>query len=391
LGVFHAVPTMASCWNSGSLRRTSLQLEVISMRRHGFTLIELLVVIAIIAVLIALLLPAVQAAREAARRTQCVNNLKQIGLAAHNYHQAFGAFPMGASSGYWDFVGDYNVKQNFGPFALMLSFMEQSQIYNSLNFNWGCEDNTTILCYYINQTGENQQLKTMICPSDPKAGVPDHNNTTNTCNYYACVGTSTWWGLQGNVAPYGNLNVASINMGSTGLYTYQQAYGIQTCTDGTSNTIAFSEACVGYQSETPRQKLIGLQNVQIPFSSMLFDASTAPALTIAAIQLCSAAYQSGNAMFVDLQRGENWSHGSMAMNMFNTIVTPNAFNDQWTHCGLNASSRAVFSNADSWHPGGVNCGMGDGSVKFIKDSVSMPIWWALGTKANGEVLSSDQF
>src|ERR1700745_227005 len=112
------------------------------MRRRGFTLIELLVVIAIIAVLIALLLPAVQSAREAARRAQCTNNLKQIGLALHNYHQTTNVFPMGASSGMWNAVGVYNVKQNFGPLAMMLPYLEQAQIYNALNFNWGCEDCT---------------------------------------------------------------------------------------------------------------------------------------------------------------------------------------------------------------------------------------------------------
>jgi prepilin-type processing-associated H-X9-DG protein len=81
----------------------------------------------------------------------------------------------------------------------------------------------------------------------------------------------------------------------------------------------------------------------------------------------------------------------MAMNMFNTIVPPNAFNDQWTHCGLNASSRAVLSNADSYHPGGVNTLMSDGSVKFMKDSINQRTWWALGTKSNGEVVSSDSY
>jgi prepilin-type N-terminal cleavage/methylation domain-containing protein/prepilin-type processing-associated H-X9-DG protein len=361
------------------------------MRRRGFTLIELLVVIAIIAVLIALLLPAVQAAREAARRTQCVNNLKQIGLGLHNYHTTQNVFPLGASSGMWSAVGVYNVKQNFGPLAMMLPYLEKTPQYNALNFNWGCEDSNTVICYLINSTGTNAQIKEFVCPSDPNAGVPDNNNTTNTNNYYACVGTSTWWGLQGNVAPYANLNVTNINMASTGMFTYQACYGIQACVDGTSNTIAFSEAAVGTQHEQPRGKLIGLQNVQIPFTSMLLDGSSQPALTLAAIQLCNQAYQSGTASFIDLQRGEEWAHGSMAMNMFNTIVTPNAFNKTWTHCGLNASSRAVFSNADSLHPGGVNTLFSDGSVKFVKDSVGQTIWWALGTKQGGEVVSADSY
>jgi prepilin-type N-terminal cleavage/methylation domain-containing protein/prepilin-type processing-associated H-X9-DG protein len=361
------------------------------MRRRGFTLIELLVVIAIIAVLIALLLPAVQAAREAARRAQCVNNLKQIGLGLHNYHEVHNVFPLGSSSAMWDALYDYNVKQNFGPHALMLPFLEQTQVYNAINFNWGCEDSTTVLCYLINQTGENAQINLFICPSDPNAAKPDHNNTTNTCNYYACVGTTMNWGRQGTTADLPNLNVPTINWPSTGMFTYQTAYGINSCTDGTSNTIAFSEACVGTQSEQPKTRLIGLQNVQIPLTSMLYDASTNPPVVLQVINLCSAAWNSGNANFIDLQRGENWSHGSMAMNLFNTVVPPNAYNDTWTHCGLNASSRAVLSNADSYHPGGVNTLMSDGSVRFMKDSISMPVWWALGTKGNGEVISSDSY
>ncbi len=361
------------------------------MRRRGFTLIELLVVIAIIAVLIALLLPAVQAAREAARRTQCVNNLKQIGLGLHNYHQTQNVFPLGASSGMWNAVGTYNVKQNFGPLAMMLPYMEKAPLYNSLNFHWGCEDCTGVICYVINSTGTNAQIRDFMCPSDPNAGQPDHNNTTNTNNYYACVGTTTQWGLIGNVAPYSNLSVTSIGMASTGMFTWQACYGINTCIDGTSNTIAYAEACVGNQNEQPLQKLIGLQAVQIPYTSMLLDGSSAPALTLAAIQLCNAAYQSGSSSYIDLQRGEEWAHGSMAMNMFNTIVTPNAYNKTWTHCGLNASSRAVFSNCDSLHPGGVNVCMSDGSVRFIKDSINQLTWWALGTRNGGEVISSDSY
>jgi prepilin-type N-terminal cleavage/methylation domain-containing protein/prepilin-type processing-associated H-X9-DG protein len=361
------------------------------MRRRGFTLIELLVVIAIIAVLIALLLPAVQAAREAARRAQCVNNLKQIGLGLHNYHSVQGVFPLGSSSAMWDAVGDYNVKQNLGPLAMMLPFLELSSIYNSLNFYWGCEDSTTVLCYKINATGTNAQIKTFICPSDPAAGKPDHNNTTNTNNYYGCVGTTMNWGQMGNTPALPNLNVPSINWPSTGMFTWQSSYGIASCTDGTSNTIAFSEAAVGNQSESPRQKLIGLQNVQIPYASMLFDAQSNPAVTISVIQLCTAAYQSGDTKYIDRQRGENWAHGCMAMNLFNTITVPNAYNDTWSHCGRDSSSRAVLSNADSYHSGGVNTLLSDGSVRFMKDSIDMRTWWALGTRAGDEVVSADSY
>jgi prepilin-type N-terminal cleavage/methylation domain-containing protein/prepilin-type processing-associated H-X9-DG protein len=363
------------------------------MRRRGFTLIELLVVIAIIAVLIALLLPAVQAAREAGRRIQCNNNLKQIGLAIHNYHQVHNVFPLGSSSGLWTDIMTYNVKQNFGPLALSLGFMELTSLYNALNFNWGCEDATTILCYQINSTGTNAQIKSFVCPSDPNAGMPDHNATTNTNNYYACVGTSTWWGTLGNGPPVPSLAVATINMPSTGMFTWQTSYGLQSCTDGSSNTIAFSEAAVGNQSQQPRQRLIGLQSVGIPLTSMVLDGWSAAnqANTLAAIQLCNTAYQSGATGNIDLQRGEEWAHGCMAMNMFNTIVPPNAYNQTWTHCGLNASCRAVFSNADSWHSGGVNTLMSDGSVRFVKNSVNQTVWCALGTRGNGEVIDASSY
>jgi prepilin-type processing-associated H-X9-DG protein len=124
---------------------------------------------------------------------------------------------------------------------------------------------------------------------------------------------------------------------------------------------------------------------------MLLDGASQPAVTLAVIQLCNQAYQSGNVNFVDLQRGEEWAHGSLAMNLFNTIVPPNAFNKTWTYCGFNASSRAVLSNADSYHPGGVNTMFSDGSVKFMKDSISQTTWWALGTRQGGEVTSADSY
>ena len=201
------------------------------MRRRGFTLIELLVVIAIIAVLIALLLPAVQAAREAARRSQCVNNMKQLGIAIHNYHNVNDTFPMGCTSSIYDGVS-YNAKQNLSSHASMLPFLEQNAIYNALNFNWGCEDSSSQLCYKINATGTNANIKAFMCPSDPLAGAPDNNNTNNTNNYYVCVGTTTNFSQIGTNAPYANLNVKSLNIPTTGLFTWQQSYGINTCTDG---------------------------------------------------------------------------------------------------------------------------------------------------------------
>ena len=146
---------------------------MILQRRRGFTLIELLVVIAIIAVLIALLLPAVQAAREAARRAQCVNNLKQIGLALHNYHSTTDVFPL-SNTVAWASSSPSDANQGWGTWsaqALMLPYMEQQPLYNSINFNytcwWGNGNNTN---GQINSTVFNTLIKTYTCPSDGKAG-----------------------------------------------------------------------------------------------------------------------------------------------------------------------------------------------------------------------------
>jgi prepilin-type N-terminal cleavage/methylation domain-containing protein/prepilin-type processing-associated H-X9-DG protein len=355
------------------------------MRRRGFTLIELLVVIAIIAVLIALLLPAVQAAREAARRMQCTNNLKQIGLALHNYHDVNGSFPMGCGSGIHDLPATYIAKQGWSAHAAMLPQLDQGAVYNAINFNWGMD--VAGGCYLPNSTVILIKVATFLCPSDPNSGRSGSgDNGTN--NYFACLGSTT----NQFVLAAGNSSFPSFAAAPTsGLFAWQQSYGINTVIDGTSNTIAFGESVVGSATQAPRQKNIGMINVAIPATALVFDAKSATALVQAGIQACDTAWNS-TSVATDVQRGRLWMHGGIVSTGFTSIVVPNSKQDQWTHCSnLGSGSLSIFANLDSFHPGGVNVLLADGSVRFIKESINQQNWWALGTKSGGEVISADGY
>jgi prepilin-type processing-associated H-X9-DG protein len=245
-------------------------------------------------------------------------------------------------------------------------------------------------------------LNAFLCPSDPYSGIQ------NLCNYAGSFGTTTYMPyLQvGNSAP-------SSQSDTTGLFTIWKSYGIQSVTDGTSNTMAFAEALTGqggngYNSSGPTQgngsqyrgNYIYLQTGGSPRSGEVYDVSAIPnaiALVTADIQTCAAGFVASLPNSIADYRGYRWILGTPGATMFNAVQTPNEsifngclFRDQ--SCGVGCNMDGSWTvPATSAHPGGVNVTMADGHVQFIKNSISRPTWWAIATKANGEVISSDSY
>ncbi len=360
-------------------------------RRAGFTLIELLVVIAIIAVLIALLLPAVQAAR----RSQCVNNLKQLGLACHNYHSVHDCFPLGVSLNMYQLPNTFRAKNSWGHLGLLLPFLEQQAVYNSANFNWGIEEGGGSNPTVINSTAADTQINGFLCPSDPLSGnggsTSFAGNDRDTSSYYGCVGTTTSLSVPAGVDT-GSIQfipTASFpSAESSGMFSFQRSYGIRDATDGSSNTIAYSEGVVNPANTSKGMKFVGVNNVGMSDAARVLNAGSAYAAVQTAIGLCDVAWQTGGSF--DNQKGRDWAHGCMTQTLFNTVVPPNG--RKWTHCSNTGSTTmAPFSNANSYHPGGVNTLLADGSVKFMKDSINVVTWFGLGTRNGGEVISADSY
>ncbi|MGE3818232.1 MAG: DUF1559 domain-containing protein, partial [Isosphaeraceae bacterium] len=305
---------------------------------------ELLVVIAIIAVLIALLLPAVQAAREAARRAQCVNNLKQIGLATHNYHDQVGALP-----------GAYLVYQvtSFSALSMLLPHMEQSPLYHSLNFSLAQN-------HVTNDTARLAIVNSFVCPSDLPNPIPSSGGQTN---YMADMGSGIVW----QAASGPNAAMAPPN----GTFFGNSSTRFSAVTDGLSNTGFFSE----------RSMTDGSNSVISPKTDVFFSPA-APTTPDDAVALCLAVNVNSLSNQFPLFMGAPWVNGQ---HVFQHVSTPNT-----RSCGFFTALRAVMP-ASSRHPGGVNLLMGDGSVRFAKDTVNVSVWRALGTISGGEVISADAY
>ncbi len=352
------------------------------LRRKGFTLIELLVVIAIIAVLIAMLLPAVQAAREAARRSTCVNNLKQIGIASHNYESSQGSFQ---SSNLMQGVGNTapTWANNWSALARTLPYAEQSNLFNSMNF--GVKDsaaqNTTVCGTLINM---------FVCPSDGQTSVFNDGGTNfGGSNYGHNAGA--WYIFGGfSPAPYAGTY-------PTGAFAVNQAFQLSRFRDGLSNTILFSEI----KTFQYRLKCASVGSAMTPTTIPGPNAGLLPEYN-----------GSGSCSAPSTTMHTRWSNGGVYHAGFSTAWTPN----KKTMTPYNGTPVLVPSvptglvDADlisvnendggptygaftsrSYHPGGVNTLFGDSSVRFIKSSVNGDTWRALGTKEGGEVVSGDTF
>jgi len=354
-------------------------------RRPGFTLIELLVVIAIIGVLIALLLPAVQSAREAARRTQCKNNLKQLGLALHNYHDTFGAIPpsgrhcrVAAPNGY-EFENpspgeNYN-PTNYSMKAFLLPFLEQNTTYDAINFDhdarWGPTQ-----WQDVNLTARRVWISTFLCPSDPNQGNPQEPGT----NYPNTLGTlrRLHRGKPNGPAYFtGNCNETNT------VIKYAQIK------DGLANTAVFGEWVKG-KGGTMKDGLNMAYRSITDWEALPTDPLDPAIEEFRIAKECDAMPLSVDGTPSWDFKGEYWILGESGRGGgYSHVQTPNRKACYMVNCGVGCTDTVI--GASSLHPGGVNIAFMDGSVSFIKNTVNRMTWRAIATHRGNEVLSSDEY
>jgi prepilin-type N-terminal cleavage/methylation domain-containing protein/prepilin-type processing-associated H-X9-DG protein len=362
--------------------------------RSGFTLIELLVVIAIIAVLIALLLPAVQAAREAARRLQCVNNLKQIGIAMHNYHSALNTFPVGflfpssPSPTGSNAAGIPDLHWRWSVLAQLSPYMEQTAVYNALNFNWPIAPGpgasgpfagyTAYKPFPVNTTAMVTKVGFFLCPSDGAMGqatLPDGLTTFGPSNYHFCTGDGQPG--SGHVGDAGDPTNGA--QPADGAFILGPPQSAATIVDGSSNTVAASEQLIG--------PAVGTTTTTAGPAPIPQDVRRG-AVYVATTPLPDDSTSACNSMISGwrLDKGYAWWDGDYRTGLYNHYLTPNSkLYDCWQS---SPPHDPAIKAARSNHPGGVNVLFCDGHFQFVKDTVSLTSWRAIATRNGGEVTSS---
>jgi prepilin-type N-terminal cleavage/methylation domain-containing protein len=329
-----------------------MKLSKTKSHKYGFTLIELLVVIAIIAILVALLLPAVQQAREAARRSTCKNNLKQIGIALHNYHDTHNTFPMGVerkdNTGACGATAANNWYSNRTLWRVfLLPYMEQDSLFNQVDFNRGGQ------CGADTGSGGTQNTivqKTRIpgykCPSDPGNELTTGNSNFAPSNYVATIANYT-----NHLAGGSNFK----NDGKSVLFLNSNVR-MRDIVDGTTNTMILSEIVVG--NPMP---------------------STEPTADSANMTLCN-----NQTSVINKYTGISWFYEvALSSWAFTTLLSPNS-----SEIDCYAYSEYGRNAARSMHRGGVQILNGDGAVRFVSDSINLTTWQNLATKSDGKVLSA---
>ncbi|MDR1053245.1 MAG: DUF1559 domain-containing protein [Planctomycetaceae bacterium] len=374
----------------------------------GFTLVELLVVIAIIGVLIALLLPAVQAAREAARRSQCSNNMRQILIALANHHDAKKVFPPGSVfADPSDSKSDtFACQTPFSTFVFLLPYMEQTARYDACaqTFNipfpisgqhWPETRPTDAINAALWDAAYPIPIASILCPSDSAKAKPNVNEPARN-NISFCIGdypTSTWAGVPGTTG------VDDTDTFFRGVFGSSfRCFGYDGLMDGSSNTLMISEITIGNATNnTEANQATGMIHGDIRVNATGIDTNPS---------LCKTTYTNGK-QYVSatnsvrrLWSGRRWAMPYVGTTLFTSILPPNS--PSCFSVGSTAWWGARVVSANSNHSGGVNCGMGDASVRFVTDSVdsgntSLPpvkvgaspygIWGAIGSRDGGEAKS----
>lgn len=308
--------------------------------RRAFTLIEVLVTIAVIGVLVALILPAVQSAREAARRSTCSNNLRQLGIALHSYGTALGSFPNGLNG------------MQFSLHVMLLPYLEQRDLYNTINMSGTSAPGPNM----VNGTAVRTVVSVLLCPSDGSQAAGGSGT-----NYAGCLG----YGYQVHK--------------DNGFFIHTQTESVPvTVPDGSSSTVAIAEVLRGYNN-----KQLSHDRKRFVFNT---PGMTARSQLDAFAETCRSYTLSSGDVPPGFGRGLNWLDGQLGDTLYTNLLTPNS-----NSCmnGMQPSEGAWTATSD--HPGGVNALFGDGHVHWISQAIDISVWRALGTRNGGEIIPAGSY